>query len=136
MHPAERRELEGARARSVREALGDGPELFVDANGAYSVKQAARLGRRYEDLGVTWFEEPVSSEHLESLALLRTLLTVDIAAGEYGSDLEHLADHARVEHLLFDGALALDRGALGPDLTRAGNGMELRPQVAEQYRVG
>ena len=53
-----------ARATAVRAALGDGPELFVDANGAYSAKQAARLGRRYEELGVTWFEEPVSSDHL------------------------------------------------------------------------
>jgi L-alanine-DL-glutamate epimerase-like enolase superfamily enzyme len=88
-------ERDVARVSEVRDALGDGPELFVDANGAYATKQAARLGRRFEGLGVTWFEEPVSSEHLESLALLRRLLVADVAAGEYGYDLAYFADLCR-----------------------------------------
>ena len=62
-------------------------ELFVDANGAYSRKQAlyfAQLARAEQ--GVTWFEEPVSSDDLEGLRLLRDRAPagMDIAAGEYG----------------------------------------------------
>ena len=83
------RDLE--RAERVRDALQPGTELFVDANGGYDAKQSARLGRRYAELGVTWFEEPVSSDHLAELALLRGLLDIDIAAGEYGYDLAYFA---------------------------------------------
>src|SRR5579885_2888114 len=44
----------------AREAIGDA-ELFVDANGAFTAKEAARWAKRYEDWDVRWFEEPVSS---------------------------------------------------------------------------
>ena len=77
-----------ARVRSAREAIGDKTQLFVDANGAYSRKQALSLARRFEELGVSWFEEPVSSDDLEGLRLLRDRAPagMDIAAGEYGYD--------------------------------------------------
>ena len=49
----------------TRQVVGDDVEVFVDANGAYSVKQAIRIGQRAaSDFGVTWFEEPVSSDNL------------------------------------------------------------------------
>ncbi|HVT79000.1 MAG TPA: enolase C-terminal domain-like protein, partial [Acidimicrobiales bacterium] len=75
--------------------VGDGVELFVDANGAYDRKQAARLCRVFEDLGVTWFEEPVTSDDLESLAVLRDLTPIDITAGEYGYLLQYFAEMLR-----------------------------------------
>jgi L-alanine-DL-glutamate epimerase-like enolase superfamily enzyme len=60
--------------------------LFVDANGAYSRKQALRLAAEFAEFGVGWFEEPVSSDDLEGLRLLRDRApaVMDIAAGEYG----------------------------------------------------
>jgi L-alanine-DL-glutamate epimerase-like enolase superfamily enzyme len=82
-------EADPARVRAVRQAIGDGPELFVDANGAYDRKQASRLAAQLEDLGVTWFEEPVSSDDLDGLALLRGETELEIAAGEYGYDLPY-----------------------------------------------
>ena len=76
------------RVRAVREAVGDGVELYVDANGAYDRTQARRLGTVFaEKHGVCWFEEPVSSDDLEGLAELRTALPLDVTAGEYGYDL-------------------------------------------------
>lgn len=72
-----------ARTRLARRLVGDRVELFVDANGGYGPGQARRLGATYDDLGVTWFEEPVSSQHLTDLHLLRQTLRCDIAAGEY-----------------------------------------------------
>jgi L-alanine-DL-glutamate epimerase-like enolase superfamily enzyme len=77
------------RVRTVREAIGDDVELFVDANGAYDRKQASRLALEFEELGVTWFEEPVSSDDLDGLALLREETALDVAAGEYGYDLPY-----------------------------------------------
>jgi L-alanine-DL-glutamate epimerase-like enolase superfamily enzyme len=75
------------RVKVAREAIGDSAELFVDANGAYSRKQALYFAERFAaEYNVTWFEEPVSSDDLAGLRLLRDRAPagMDIAAGEYG----------------------------------------------------
>jgi L-alanine-DL-glutamate epimerase-like enolase superfamily enzyme len=59
------------RVGAAREAIGARAELFVDANGAYSRKEASKKAAAFSDFGVTWFEEPVSSDDLEGLRLLR-----------------------------------------------------------------
>ncbi|HEY4009186.1 MAG TPA: enolase C-terminal domain-like protein, partial [Acidobacteriaceae bacterium] len=60
------------RVKVAREAIGDAAELFVDANGAYSRKQALAFAERFvAEYNVTWFEEPVSSDDLAGLHLLR-----------------------------------------------------------------
>jgi L-alanine-DL-glutamate epimerase-like enolase superfamily enzyme len=73
------------RVRAARSSIGQA-ELYVDANGALRRKQALAFARECEDLGVTWFEEPVSSDDLEGLRLMRDRAPpgMDIAAGEYG----------------------------------------------------
>jgi L-alanine-DL-glutamate epimerase-like enolase superfamily enzyme len=74
-----------ARVAAARAAIGAATELFVDANGAYTRKQARALGRAFaEESGVRWFEEPVSSDDLAGLAALVRELPMDVAAGEYG----------------------------------------------------
>jgi L-alanine-DL-glutamate epimerase-like enolase superfamily enzyme len=190
-----------ARLRVAREAIGEGVELFVDANGAYGRKRALAFAASAAELGVTYFEEPVSSDDLEGLRLLRDRGPpgMQIAAGEYGYDLiyfrrmldagavdilqadvtrcggitellrvaalceshslplsghtapmlhahaacaipamrhlEWFHDHARIERLLFDGALEPDRGTLRPDRSRPGIGIELKRPDAERYVV-
>jgi L-alanine-DL-glutamate epimerase-like enolase superfamily enzyme len=81
------RDLE--RVRAAREAIGPSTELFVDANGAYSAKQALEQARAFEACGVRWFEEPVVSDDLSGLKLIRDRAppSMEIAAGEYGYDL-------------------------------------------------
>jgi L-alanine-DL-glutamate epimerase-like enolase superfamily enzyme len=77
------------RVRAAREAIGPDAELFVDANGAYSRKQALALAESFRgEAGVAWFEEPVPSDDLEGLRLLRDRGPggMAIAAGEYGYD--------------------------------------------------
>jgi L-alanine-DL-glutamate epimerase-like enolase superfamily enzyme len=189
------------RVRSARAAIGDAPELFVDANGAYQRKQALEFARRFRDSGVTWFEEPVSSDDLEGLRLLRDQGPpgMAITAGEYGYDLpyfrrmleaqavdilqadasrcggvtgflgaaalcqafgiplsshcvptlhlplccaaqqavhlEWFHDHARIEHMLFDGAASPDNGRLAPDSGRPGLGVEFKEKDAQCYRI-
>ena len=73
------------RVRAAREAIGDAG-LFVDANAAYDRKQAVRKAREFSEFGVCWFEEPVSSDDLEGLRLVRDAAPppMEIAAGEYG----------------------------------------------------
>jgi L-alanine-DL-glutamate epimerase-like enolase superfamily enzyme len=79
------------RVQAARNAIGRDAELFVDANGAYSRKLALAQAERFAQFGVSWFEEPVSSDDLEGLRLLRDRASVgmDIAAGEYGYDLPY-----------------------------------------------
>jgi L-alanine-DL-glutamate epimerase-like enolase superfamily enzyme len=80
------------RVAEAREAIGPDTELYVDANGAYSRKQALALAEVFaHESGVTWFEEPVSSDDLAGLHLIRDRAPagMDIAAGEYGYDLTY-----------------------------------------------
>jgi L-alanine-DL-glutamate epimerase-like enolase superfamily enzyme len=74
------------RVRVARQAIGPDTELFVDANGALSRKQALWFAEQIADEDVRWFEEPVSSDDLEGLRLLRDRVPagMEIAAGEYG----------------------------------------------------
>jgi L-alanine-DL-glutamate epimerase-like enolase superfamily enzyme len=189
------------RVAAAREAIGSAAELFVDANGAYTRKQALELASAFRDQGVSLFEEPVSSDDLEGLRLIRDRAPAGmaIAAGEYGYDLpyfermlgagavdvlqadvtrcagitellrvgalcrarslplsghtapalhvhalcaieqrvhlEYFHDHARIESMLLDGAPAPDGGALRPDLSRPGHGLELRRADAERFAV-
>lgn len=76
------------RAAAARQAIGERVALFVDANGAYRRKQALALAEGFARLGITWLEEPVSSDDLDGLRLLRDRAPapVEIAAGEYGYD--------------------------------------------------
>jgi L-alanine-DL-glutamate epimerase-like enolase superfamily enzyme len=76
------------RVRAAREAIGPDVQLFVDANGAYSRKQALAMSERFAEFDVRWFEEPVSSDDLEGLRLIRDRAPacMEIAAGEYGYD--------------------------------------------------
>ncbi|MFB8000434.1 enolase C-terminal domain-like protein [Streptomyces sp. NPDC056002] len=98
------------RVSLARAIIGDQADLYVDANGAYSAKQAIRLSRALADEGVTWFEEPVSSDHLTTLAQINKSVPQDVTAGEYGYTLPYF------EHMLAAGAV----DCLQADVTRCG----------------
>ncbi|HEV7226283.1 MAG TPA: enolase C-terminal domain-like protein [Pirellulales bacterium] len=189
------------RVAAAREAIGSEVELFVDANGAYSRKQALAQAESFAEQEVCWFEEPVSSDDLAGLRVLRDRAPpgMEIAAGEYGYDLpyfrrmleagavdvlqidatraagisgflqaaavaaafglevsahcapalhahpccaianvrplEYFHDHARIEQMLFDGAPKPVAGALRPDLSRPGMGLEFKRADAERYAI-
>jgi len=98
------------RVALARSVIGPDTELYVDANGGYTVGQAIRVAYRMEQSGVSWFEEPVSSQDLAGLATVRGQVLADVAAGEYSWT---LADSAR---LLAAGAV----DCLQLDVTRCG----------------
>jgi L-alanine-DL-glutamate epimerase-like enolase superfamily enzyme len=82
----EERDLD--RVALLRKLAGPAVELMVDANGGYARGQAQRVGALFDELGVVWFEEPVSSDDVAGLAALRAALRCDVAAGEYVADLD------------------------------------------------
>ncbi|MEU5716352.1 enolase C-terminal domain-like protein [Streptomyces sp. NPDC020403] len=98
------------RVARARRSVGDRTELYVDANGAYGRKQAVRMARHLDAHGVTWFEEPVSSDDLAGLAAVRAAVAADVAAGEYGYSLPSF------HHMLAAGAV----DCLQADVTRCG----------------
>ncbi len=76
------------RVRAARDAIGPNTQLFVDANGAYSCKQALKQAKAFESSGVRWFEEPVTSDDLCGCRFVRERAPASmvVAAGEYGFD--------------------------------------------------
>lgn len=100
------------RVKAVAKELNGRAELYVDANGAYQRKQALDKARQFGELGVTWFEEPVTSDDRIGLHMLveHAPPVMNIAAGEYC----YVLDDAR---LLLE-AQAVD--VLQADVTRCG----------------
>ncbi len=100
------------RTRLAREAIGPDTELFVDANGAYTRKQALAQAEEFAKFNVCWFEEPVSSDDLQGLRLLRDRAPagMDVAAGEYGYDVFYF------QRMLAAGAVDVQQA----DITRCG----------------
>lgn len=114
-----------ARVALARRVIGDA-ELYVDANGGYSIKQAIRLGQvMVDDYDVRWFEEPVSSDDLAGLARVRNEFGGDVAAGEYGYTLDYFAK------MLAEDAV----DCLQADVTRCG-GYSVWRQVAALADAG
>jgi L-alanine-DL-glutamate epimerase-like enolase superfamily enzyme len=103
-------ERDRQRVALARASVADAADLYVDANGGYSAKQARRVAGALADEGVTWFEEPVSSDHLTTLAAIRAQVSPEVAAGEYGYTLPYF------EHMLAAGAV----DCLQADVTRCG----------------
>ncbi|GJH17503.1 mandelate racemase [Caballeronia novacaledonica] len=189
------------RVQVARDVIGNDAGLFVDANGALDRKQALDYAQIFAEQDVEWFEEPVSSDDVAGLALLRNALPapMELAAGEYGYTLDdarvllanqavdvlqadvtrcggitgflrvaalcdafhvplsahcapamhlHVAcaaprlrhqewfhDHVRIEHMLFDGAPRVIEGAIAPDLSRPGCGLDFKHTDAQRYAV-
>jgi L-alanine-DL-glutamate epimerase-like enolase superfamily enzyme len=86
------------RVRAARRAVGPDVELMVDANGAWQRKEALRwMEELCDEFDVKYVEEPVTSDDLDGLRLLRDRgpAGMSVAAGEYGWDLpyfERMAD--------------------------------------------
>lgn len=96
----------------ARDAVGPDVELFVDANGGYTRKEALALAAEFAERDVRWFEEPVSSDDLDGLRLVRDRAPagMDVTAGEYGYDLTYF------RNMLAAGAV----DCLQADVTRCG----------------
>jgi L-alanine-DL-glutamate epimerase-like enolase superfamily enzyme len=84
-------EHDPARMAAAKEAIG-AAGLFIDANGAFTPKRAIEAAQVAERFGVTWFEEPVTSDDPTGMAAVRAAAPagMEIAAGEYAYTLDDL----------------------------------------------
>src|SRR5690606_11953565 len=71
-----------ARIDAVKDAVGDGVDVLVDANNAYNRLDALVMARALEKRGIYWFEEPLSPEDNAGAAELTRRTDVPIALGE------------------------------------------------------
>jgi L-alanine-DL-glutamate epimerase-like enolase superfamily enzyme len=99
-------ERDPQRAMKAKAAIGD-CQLFVDANGAFSIKAALAFVAAAGEADIRWFEEPVSSDDLPGLRLMRDRVaaSIDIAAGEYiynTDDARRMLEHGAVDVLQAD----------------------------------
>ncbi|MFG1425682.1 mandelate racemase/muconate lactonizing enzyme family protein [Roseixanthobacter glucoisosaccharinicivorans] len=107
-------QIDVARVGKLRAAVGDDFGIMIDANQAWSVADAIAAGRRFQDLGVCWYEEPVSVYDVAGTARVADALDMPVAAGE--------SVFTRYGHLeLLDGK-ACD--VLMPNLMRCGGPTE------------
>ena len=81
------------RQRAVRDAVGPGLDIMVDANQSFSVAEAVRRARLFEQVDVFWFEEPLPAEDIEGHRLLARSTSVPIAVGESMYSLGHFREH-------------------------------------------
>ena len=89
-----------ARVRTVRDALGEGPELYVDANCSLDPFSARWLAERIAEYDIAFFEEPVRDNDPAAMAELRRSTGMRVAAGQNEGQLfrfERLMDAATVD---------------------------------------
>jgi galactonate dehydratase len=66
----------------IREAVGPGVEIFIDAHGRFDVPTAVRLANRLAPFNIGWFEEPVPPENWDALRQFRERAAVPVCVGE------------------------------------------------------
>ncbi|MBM3934317.1 MAG: mandelate racemase/muconate lactonizing enzyme family protein [SAR202 cluster bacterium] len=79
--PSADRDIE--RVRVLREAVGPNVDIMIDVNQGWTVNQAVSIGRRLEELGVYWLEDPVPHHDLAGQARVADSLDVPVVSGEY-----------------------------------------------------
>lgn len=70
------------RLHLVREAVGPEVKIMMDANQGMDVPSAVKLISQVEDLGIFWFEEPVTNTDFEGYATIHAKTKVSLAMGE------------------------------------------------------
>jgi glucarate dehydratase len=71
-----------AMVAAVRDALGEGPRLRLDANGSWSLPRAVRMLGALAGHGIDFVEQPVRDHPIEHLAELRGRTTIAVCANE------------------------------------------------------
>ena len=75
-------EQDAERIAAVSQAVAGKMDVAVDANTAYDFNQALVMGRKLDDMGIAFFEEPISSDHIDANVRLADQLDVPIAGYE------------------------------------------------------
>ncbi len=112
---------------TARRAIGDRPELLIDAGCPFKAREAIQRARAFAPYRPFWFEEALEGDDLEGYRRLsRAAGDIHIAAGEQECAL------AAFEALIMRGEVDI----IQPDIARAGGMTECRRVAALAARHG
>lgn len=80
------------RVGAVREAVGPGFPIMVDANQAFTVAEARRRAHLLEPLDVAWLEEPLPADDVSGHSRLAAGTSIPVAVGESLYSVGHFRD--------------------------------------------
>ncbi|MBD2837827.1 mandelate racemase/muconate lactonizing enzyme family protein [Pseudomonas sp. JM0905a] len=81
-HDREFMELAYQRVKKLVEVAGSEVEIYIDLSGGLTTDESIRLIKRYEDLGITWIEEPCDAFDVGAMAKIAGATNTSMAAGE------------------------------------------------------
>lgn len=81
-YPPEQEPEAVAIVAAIREAVGDGVEIFIDAHGRFDLPTAIRLANGLAPYRIGWFEEPIPVENAAALRQFRDVTHVPVCVGE------------------------------------------------------
>ena len=73
---------DAARLAAVRRKLGPNFEIMIDANQCFTVSEAIRRAKSFEEFDLAWFEEPMPAEDIDGHVRLSQSTALPIAVGE------------------------------------------------------
>jgi len=76
-------DIEMERARLIRTIAGPDTDLMCDINQRWNLETALSMGRRLEEIGLAWLEDPTAHDDYEGLRRLADALETPLAVGEY-----------------------------------------------------
>ena len=82
-----------ARLSAVREAVGHGFDLMVDANQSLTAADAIRRARLFEPLDLYWFEEPLPADDIAGHQRLAKATSIPVAVGESMYSIGHFREY-------------------------------------------
>ncbi len=103
-------EGEADRVHAVRNEVGPGVSIMVDATETWTVTRAIRTGLALQEAGIAWLEDPVSHTDVAGMARVTAALHVPVATGEH---LYQIADFTRLLEARGTSVALIDLGRIG-----------------------
>jgi galactonate dehydratase len=115
------------RVNAARELIGPKVELGLECHTRYNTETAIQIGRAVAPARPMWLEEPVPSDNLDAMALVRRSIPVPLACGE------NIYTRYGYREVAEKQAAAI----IQPDMTKCGGLLETRKiaSLAELYHI-
>ncbi|MFV0431114.1 MAG: mandelate racemase/muconate lactonizing enzyme family protein [Alphaproteobacteria bacterium] len=115
--------------KAVREAMGDDADLMIETHAMLNFKTTIEMAQRLSDLGITWYEEPVGPENIDTLAAVRKRVPANVPLCVGERHYTRYGIRPVLEQQLVD--------VIMPDITRCGGPSELKRMatMAETYNI-
>ncbi|NLM19205.1 MAG: mandelate racemase/muconate lactonizing enzyme family protein [Clostridiaceae bacterium] len=126
---SEQQDLAFEVSKAVRDAVGPNFDIMIETHAMLNYRIAVKMAQRFSELDITWYEEPVGPENVDTLRTMRERIpsNISICVGE-----RHYTRH-NIRPLLENHICDI----LMPDITRCGGPSEMKRMATmmEAYNV-